>query len=146
MIYVLDSCAVIAYARDEVGADRVEQVLLEADCVILTTNWAEIYKEFLISKSIEAHSKDTQAFGLRLALAGMGVHFENVIDLQMAETAAALKSMTMGTKGRTIAYCDCFALAYAIKVSGCLLTADGEFELFRQKGYPIEYFRESGKH
>src|SRR2546421_5413069 len=45
MIYVLDACAMIAFLRDEAGAEVVEQALLETDsqCIAHSINLCEIF-------------------------------------------------------------------------------------------------------
>ena len=45
MIYVLDACAMLAYLRNEAGADVVENALLDANsqCMAHAINLCEVY-------------------------------------------------------------------------------------------------------
>ncbi len=44
---ILDACAVIAYLRDEEGADTVESALISEECCIHAINMCEVYKDCL---------------------------------------------------------------------------------------------------
>lgn len=48
MAIVLDACAIIAFLRDEEGADVVESALLGSECVIHAVNLCEVYKDCLV--------------------------------------------------------------------------------------------------
>ena len=53
MTFVLDACAIIAYLRDEEGADVVESALLGDDaCVAHAVNVCEVYTGELTQKCI----------------------------------------------------------------------------------------------
>lgn len=49
MIVVLDACAIIAFLRNEAGADIIEELLLEPnnDCFVHAINLCEVYYDFL---------------------------------------------------------------------------------------------------
>lgn len=49
MANVLDACAMIAYLRDEPGADRVEALLLDKNnlCVAHAVNVCEVFYDFI---------------------------------------------------------------------------------------------------
>lgn len=42
---VLDACAIIAYLRDEDGADVVESALINDECIVHALNMCEVYKD-----------------------------------------------------------------------------------------------------
>ena len=48
MIFVLDASAMIAYLRDEPGAGRVSEALLDPDgqCIAHVLNWCEVFYDF----------------------------------------------------------------------------------------------------
>ena len=48
MIYVLDSCAMIAYLRKEVGADVVQEIIVDSAniCYAQSVNLCEVYYDF----------------------------------------------------------------------------------------------------
>ena len=46
MTLVLDACAIIAYLRDEEGADAVEAIFMDDnDCVVHAINLCEVYDD-----------------------------------------------------------------------------------------------------
>lgn len=47
MAYILDACALIAFLRDEDGADIVESTLIDQDCVAHAINFCEVYYDCL---------------------------------------------------------------------------------------------------
>lgn len=47
MTVILDACALIAFLRDEAGADIVEAALIHESCVIHAINMCEVYKDCL---------------------------------------------------------------------------------------------------
>ncbi len=63
MTVVLDASALLAYLKDEPGADVVEAVLAES--VISSVNWAEvIQKAIAVGVLVEGMLDDLQALGL----------------------------------------------------------------------------------
>ncbi|MHC5862099.1 PIN domain-containing protein [Nostoc sp.] len=63
MTVVLDASALLAYLKDEAGADVVEAILAES--VISSVNWAEvIQKAIAVGVLIEGMLDDLQALGL----------------------------------------------------------------------------------
>ncbi|HEY9811322.1 MAG TPA: PIN domain-containing protein [Halomicronema sp.] len=120
MKVILDACAVIALIKDEIGADIVQQYLLENDaqCMIHNVNICEVYYGFLRS--------DGESFTKEII---NGLEKANVIfcsDLtrdfwqQVANYKATIKRISLA---------DCFALTLASREKGILLTSDRkEFE------------------
>ncbi|MEH1855210.1 MAG: type II toxin-antitoxin system VapC family toxin [Nostoc sp.] len=63
MTVVLDASALLAYLKDEPGADVVEAILAES--VISSVNWAEvIQKAIAVGVLVEGMLDDLQALGL----------------------------------------------------------------------------------
>ena len=62
MTYVLDACALIAWLRDEAGADQVEALLLDngATVMIHAVNLCEVYYDCLRSVG-ESRAEETVA-------------------------------------------------------------------------------------
>ena len=114
MPVVLDACAIIAYFRDEPGADVVEQALLNEECYVHALNLCEVYRDCLSrGESVEI------ANGLLDDLAEIGVTSREDMDASLWKYVAVLKNEI-----RRIAYNDCFALATAKRVNGVLYTSD----------------------
>ena len=60
MNIILDACAVIAFFRDETGAENVENLLFNSDnyCLIHTINLCEVYYDFYRSGGRRARSRE----------------------------------------------------------------------------------------
>jgi PIN domain nuclease of toxin-antitoxin system len=69
MTYVIDACALIAYLRDEAGADVVEQLLVgdDATLIVHSVNLCEVYYD-----CVRAEGQD-QAENLVDALVAAGL-------------------------------------------------------------------------
>lgn len=120
MNIILDACAVIAFFRDELGADVVQNHLLKSDCFcsIHAVNLCEVYYDFLKCNGSHEAEQITQQ------LIDAGVCVRNDLDFEFWQEAARFKATI-----KRIALADCFALALAQKISGTLLTSDRkEFE------------------
>lgn len=131
MLVVLDACAIIAYFRDEPGAKVVEEALLNEECFVHAINLCEVYRDCL------ARGENPETADSLLAdVADVGVTCREDLDAPLWKHAAKLKN-------RTIAYNDCFALAFTKRLGGVLYTADHkEFEPFAASGdYSIQFIR-----
>lgn len=130
MRVILDASALIAHFRKEVGAEEVGRFLVNDECRVLTTNWAEFLYDFEKTDENELS---------RLAyekLSELNVLFIERVSLDVSELAAKLKNMT-----RNVSFCDCFAIAYAVKKDAKVITSDGGLDFFLQRGFPIVFFR-----
>lgn len=116
---VLDSFALIAYFRDEPGAETVEQLLISAakkDAPLHMTdvNYAEV-KYSIIKKNGESAWQD--AFDILL---GLPIEFHST-SRALADTAADFKSR------HKLSLADAFAAALAREKKLELVTGDPEF-------------------
>lgn len=112
MPIVLDACAIIAYLRDEPGAEVVEEALLNNECFVHAINLCEVYRDCLVrDQNLET------ADDLLNDIADIGVTCREDMDAPLWKYVAKLKN-------RTIAYNDCFALAFTKRLGGVLYTAD----------------------
>ena len=120
MNIILDACAVIALFRGELGAEVVEQYLLnpEYSCSIHAVNLCEVYYEFLRVDGVEEAERVTQE------LIDIGVNIRSDLDDAFWRAIASYKATI-----RRISLADCFVLALANKLGGTVLTSDRkEFE------------------
>lgn len=111
---VMDACAIIAYLRDEPGADVVEAVLLNETCFIHALNLCEVYKDCLFRGESVAI-----ADALLADLAEVGLLSREDMDPELWKRVAVLKEEI-----RKIPYGDCFALALTQRLNGVLYTSD----------------------
>jgi len=134
MIYILDACALIAYLRDEPGAEVVESFLIESDhlCMVHAVNLCEVYYEFL--RAGDARSARAAMAELQSA----GLVFREDMDLAFWQEAGRYKATS-----RRVSLADCFALALASRERGVILTSDHhEFDAIAERGIcPVEFIR-----
>ena len=65
MAVVLDASALLAYLRDEPGADRVDGLLVDAR--MASVNWAEVVQKSLSAGvNVDGMLEDLQALGMRI--------------------------------------------------------------------------------
>jgi predicted nucleic acid-binding protein len=123
--YVFDSYAMIAYFEDEVGADRVAQILRQliqgkAKGYMSVVNWGEVYYNIMREEGIaEAEKVILQLDKFPIQIVEVNRNF--------AYEAAKLKG-----KYR-IAYADCFAVALSVKLNASLVTGDPEFRKLKER-------------
>jgi PIN domain nuclease of toxin-antitoxin system len=122
---VLDAAAMIAFLRDEQGADVVENALIDtvSQCVAHSINLCEI---FYIShrRGSEASAQDALNNFRHL-----GMHERGDIDEAFWQEAGRLKS------AGGISLPDCFAITLTNRVGGTLLTSDhGEMDKIAAAG------------
>ncbi len=114
MIYVLDACAMIAYLRNEAGADVVEAAMLDPthQCFAHYVNLCEVFYTF------HRDGGDAAAVSAMNDLFAMSVTERNDADQAFWQDVGRLKST-----GK-ISIADCFALTLTTRVGGTLLTSD----------------------
>jgi len=133
MNVVLDACAVIAYERDEPGADVVETFLVENHtCWMHAINLCEVYYDFLRVGGPDAAEQvltDLKEFDVLVV---------TTMEESLWKMAATYKATL-----RRIALADCFAMALANSVEGMLITSDHtEFEpVLAQNMCQIQFIR-----
>jgi len=123
--YVLDSYAMIAYLEDELGADRVAQVLNQlikgkAKGFMSVVNWGEVYYNTMREQGVSEAEKVT------LQLDKFPIQIVDV-NKELAYEAAKLKGEFR------IAYADCFAVALSVKLTADLVTRDPDFKKLQER-------------
>lgn len=115
MNIVLDACAVIAFFRDEQGAEKVEKYLSDSqyNCLIHAINMCEVYYDFLRSEGEEVAEEIVQD------LQSINVIIRDDLKVDFWQQVGKYK----GTIKR-ISIADCFALTLANRESAILLTFD----------------------
>ena len=119
MIYVLDASAIIAWLRNELGADVVENAIkdLNSQCIAHAINLCEVYYDAHRNAG-EAHAESVIS-----DLASVGVIERNDFDQTFWKDAGRLKA------GGGISLADCIAIMLTNRVGGTLLTSDhGEMD------------------
>jgi len=112
---VIDACAMIAFLRDEPGAEIVERILtLPTDrCFAQAVNLCEVYYGFL-------RTSDTQTARTAVAdLGRAGIHTRRDMNRAFWQRVGDLKGTI-----RKISLADCFALTLSEKLSGDVVTSD----------------------
>ena len=132
--YVLDSFALLAFFRDETGADAVEKLLNEAaedkhELYITTVNAGEVY--YMASR------KDGTGRANLVWEAMLKFPLQIITsDLELSFAAANIKAT------HKLSYADAFAAALTISKKATLITGDKEFDsLADMKGFKVNYIR-----
>ncbi len=124
-IYVLDACAVLAYINNEIGADKVEQLLMSQQRVFMASiNVLEIcYDMARRTGSLE------EASNFYRLVASWPIHIVDVLDEPLLIAAASFKM-----RGR-LSLADAVALGLAKIKQAKLVTSDHhEFDTLEQAG------------
>lgn len=130
--YILDSFALLAFFRDEPGADVIEQLLTEAaedqhELYITTVNAGEV---FYMSCRKDGIGKATRVWE---AMKKIPLHFIGV-DMELSLAAAKIKA------GHKLSFADALAAALTIQKKGTLVTGDDEFQTLRnQAGFRVKF-------
>jgi len=120
MKIVLDSYALIAYFEDEPGAEKVAQLLAQAELgeialLMSIVNWGEVYYILYRSKGEYAAEESI------LVMDQLPITLVEV-DKLLTYQAARLKAKY------AVAFGDCFAAALAVVNESRVLTGDPEFQ------------------
>jgi predicted nucleic acid-binding protein len=115
MICVLDSNAMIAYLRDETGADVVEGLLLDPGSTTFahSINLCEVYYDAV------RMSGEADALSALTTLANLRIIFREDMDAALWQDAGRIKAVH-----RRVALADCFCIALARRLSAELVTSD----------------------
>lgn len=130
--YVLDSFALLAFFRNEPGADTVEKLLNEAaedkhELYITAVNAGEV---FYMSQRKDGAAKAMLAWD---AMKKFPLHFIE-IGLEFSLQAAKIKA------SHKLSCADAFAAALTIQKKATLITGDDEFNaLAGQPGFKVKY-------
>lgn len=128
-LYIIDSCALMAFILGEPEQMKVELMLRRASqkeikLIMPCLQYGEIL--YLILK------KDTQQFEyIKHKLIELPIVYID-INRDMAQLAASFKAQ------RGISYADCFVIAAAIQMNGTILTKYPEFRKFEQN-VPVDW-------
>ncbi len=117
---ILDAYAILAFLKDEPGADMVRNLLLKAEegnikLAMSTVNLGEIW--YAIARATSSENADQYIQEIQ----GMAIDIVDA-DWQLTRQAATLKA-----RGN-IAYANCFAAALAKDRKAELITGDKEFK------------------
>lgn len=130
--YVLESYAMLAFFRNETGAEKVKQLLHAAaadkyELYMTCVNAGEVY---YISYRKDGGAKAELAWK---GLLQFPIHIVD-IDLEFSLAAAKIKARY------SLSYADAFAAALTIKRKATLITGDPEFKaLTGEAGFKVEY-------
>ena len=119
MIYVLDASAIIAWLRNELGADVVDNAIcdLNSQCLVHAVNLCEVYYDAY------RRSGASGAEAVVGDLAAVGVVERGDLDQAFWKEAGKLKA------GGGISLADCFAITLTNRLGGTLMASDhGEMD------------------
>ncbi len=130
--FVLDSYALLAFFRDECGADAVEKLLNEAaedkhELYITTVNVGEVY---YMSCRKDNVAKANQVWE---AMKKFPLHFVEV-DMDLSLAAAKIKA------NHKLSFADAFAAALTIQKKATLVSGDSEFDNLKgEANFKVKY-------
>lgn len=133
--FILDSFALLAYFRNENGANEIEDLLVGASegnfrLLMTAINAGEVYY-MSVRKDGESTAENVWDALLNFPIEIMPV------DIEFALEAAKIKS------GFKLSFADAFAAALAIRFNGELLTGDKEFlNLSALKGFKMKLIQD----
>lgn len=131
-LFVLDSFALLALFRDEIGSVRVEDLLLEAERDEVTLKMASINLGEVFYRTVREHSLD-RAQEVLAAIKQMPIEIVPV-DENLALSAAEIKSTIR------ISYAACTAAALTQRLGAALVTGDRDFR--QVPDLPVEWLPE----
>ena len=114
-LFVLDSCAVIAFLQREPGAEVVAEILKDPQnrCLLHALNACEVYYDTY------RRSGEADASALEEILQTAGIGLMETLPSALWRTAGKLKA-----EWRRISLADCLVIALAILENGTVLTTD----------------------
>ena len=133
MSTVIDASGLIAFLRDEPGAEAVQSFLsLPQTCYVHALNLCEVYCDFW-----RASTQSTAESAID-DLLSLGIEERNDMDSEFWREIGRLKAIY-----RRVSLADCCALALANRLGASLVTADRhEFEPLAAAGiFQIEFIR-----
>ncbi|HEX6846840.1 MAG TPA: type II toxin-antitoxin system VapC family toxin [Chitinophagaceae bacterium] len=131
--FVLDSDALLAFFRDETGADEVEKFLNEAaadkhELYVTVVNAGEVY---YMSSRKDGNAKANQVWD---AMKKFPLHFVEA-DMGLSLAAAKIKA------NHKLSFADAFAAALTIQKKATLVTGDTEFDNLKgEPNFKVKYF------
>lgn len=133
MNYVLDSSALIAFFRDEDGADEVENLLRDAGITKLvhSVNLCELYYDLLSD-----HNEQVAEHAIETVLS-LDVVAREDMDSEFWRRVGRHKATL-----HRVSLADCFCLSLAQRERATVLTSDGEFRKVARRGLcPVKFMR-----
>jgi len=128
--YVFDACALLAYFRNEPGADNVQELIWDSIGYVHAVNLCEIYY-VLLRQTTEA-----EAQAVIDDITSSGIHFHDWIDTAFWKQVGRYKAIL------PISIADCFCLALAVQEDAAIVTSDHEFDIVAQQGIcPVTFIR-----
>ena len=112
MIHVMDSSALLAVSKGELGAEYVMELLQTQDCVISSVNAAEVATR-LLDMGLPAQELDRAVSLFRL----------DIVDFNY-EQALACANLRVHTKSAGLSLGDRACLTLSKLMDGCAVTAD----------------------
>ena len=117
---VFDSHAILRFAQDEAGAERIEELLMASEdgkvqAFMSEINLGELYYITIRRLGTESAKRFLEQFA-RLAVERVPATWEII------ESASEIKAK------HALSYADCFAAATAIKHNATIVTGDPEFK------------------
>lgn len=130
MTYVLDACAMIAFLRNEEGADVIASLLLNEDCIAHAVNLCEVYYDCLLRGDNESTARE-----LIDDLKSLDLAFREDMDDQFWQMVASYKA-GIRKASLNIPLADCFVLSLAEREKAIIVTSDHhEFDLILKRGF-----------
>ena len=130
MTYVLDACAMIAFLRNEEGADAIASLLLNEDCIAHAVNLCEVYYDCLLRGDNESTARE-----LIDDLKSLDLAFREDMDDQFWQMVASYKA-GIRKASLNIPLADCFVLSLAEREKAIIVTSDHhEFDLILKRGF-----------
>lgn len=129
--FVLDSYSLLAFFRDEDGADAVEKLLNEAaedkhELFITVVNAGEVYYMCCRKDSVPKANQVWEA------MRKFPIQFVEV-NIELTLAAAKIKA------NYKLSYADAFAAALTIQRKATLVTGDDEFENIEETNFKVKY-------
>jgi len=113
MSFVLDACTMIAFLRDEPGAEVVESFLTNEICMAHAINMCELYYDFYRASDEQTAEQAVHD------LLSLGLILHNDMDKSIWQDAGKMKAEI-----KRISIADCFAIALTRKTGSSIVTSD----------------------
>lgn len=128
--YVFDACALLAYFRNEPGADAVQELLWDCIGCVHVVNLCEVYYVLL------RETTEDEAQAIVDDIASTGIHFHDWIDTAFWRQVGRYKAVL------PMSLADCFCLTLATQEGAAIVTSDHEFDVVAQRGIcPVTFIR-----
>lgn len=123
MTYILDACAMIAFVRDEPGAEIVGSILTNEQCIVHALNMCELYYDFF-----RAANQQT-AKNVVSDLISLGLTIREDMDQEFWQEVGKFKAEI-----KRISLADCCSIALPKRTNGKIVTSDHhEFDPISKK-------------